>query len=178
MGQNANSPDNPSGQGFGMDLDTFYYILAGVLVVIGIVGTVLPALPGLPLVFAGMLLASWVSGFEKVGGVTLVVLGLLTVLSMGIDFAATAMGAKRVGASKLAIIGSVIGTFAGLAFGLVGVFVGPFVGALVGELIHTRQLSQATKVGVGTWIGIVVGTVLKFGLAFAMVGLFALAWFF
>jgi uncharacterized protein YqgC (DUF456 family) len=178
MGQNANSPDNPSGQGFGMDLDTFYYILAGVLVVIGIVGTVLPALPGLPLVFAGMLLASWVSGFEKVGGVALVVLGLLTVLSMGIDFAATAMGAKRVGASKLAIIGSVIGTFAGLAFGLVGVFVGPFVGALVGELIHTRQLSQATKVGVGTWIGIVVGTVLKFGLAFAMVGLFALAWFF
>ncbi|ALN92031.1 MULTISPECIES: DUF456 domain-containing protein [Lysobacter] len=161
-----------------MDLDTFYYILAGVLVVIGIVGTVLPALPGLPLVFAGMLLASWVSGFEKVGGVALVVLGLLTVLSMGIDFAATAMGAKRVGASKLAIIGSVIGTFAGLAFGLVGVFVGPFVGALVGELIHTRQLSQATKVGVGTWIGIVVGTVLKFGLAFAMVGLFALAWFF
>ncbi|MBT2746797.1 MULTISPECIES: DUF456 family protein [unclassified Lysobacter] len=161
-----------------MDLDTFYYILAGVLVVIGIVGTVLPALPGLPLVFAGMLLASWVSGFEKVGGVTLVVLGLLTVLSMGIDFAATAMGAKRVGASKLAIIGSVIGTFAGLAFGLVGVFVGPFVGALAGELIHTRQLSQATKVGVGTWIGIVVGTVLKFGLAFAMVGLFALAWFF
>lgn len=178
MGQNANSPDNPSGQGFGMDSDTFYYILAGVLVVIGIVGTVLPALPGLPLVFAGMLLASWVSGFEKVGGVTLVVLGLLTVLSMGIDFAATAMGAKRVGASKLAIIGSIIGTFAGLAFGLVGVFVGPFVGALVGELIHTRQLSQATKVGIGTWIGIVVGTVLKFGLAFAMVGLFALAWFF
>ncbi|MGO4260427.1 DUF456 domain-containing protein [Lysobacter sp. TAB13] len=161
-----------------MDSDTFYYILAGVLVVIGIVGTVLPALPGLPLVFAGMLLASWVSGFEKVGGVTLVVLGLLTVLSMGIDFAATAMGAKRVGASKLAIIGSIIGTFAGLAFGLVGVFVGPFVGALVGELIHTRQLSQATKVGIGTWIGIVVGTVLKFGLAFAMVGLFALAWFF
>lgn len=177
MGQNANSPDTLSGQGLGMDSQTIYYILAGVLVVVGIAGTVLPALPGLPLVFAGMLLASWASDFEKVGWVMLVVLGLLTALSMGIDFAATAMGAKRVGASKLAIIGSIIGTFAGLAFGLVGVFVGPFVGALVGELIHTRQLAQATKVGIGTWIGIIVGTVLKFGLAFAMVGLFALAWF-
>jgi uncharacterized protein YqgC (DUF456 family) len=178
MGQNANSPDSPSGQGFGMDLDTFYYILAGVLVVVGIVGTVLPALPGLPLVFAGMVLASWVSDFQKVGWVMLVVLGLLTALSMGVDFAATAMGAKRVGASKLAIVGSVIGTFAGLAFGLIGVFVGPFLGALIGELIHTRQLDQATKVGVGTWVGIIVGTVLKLGLAFAMIGLFALAWFF
>ncbi|MGO1071741.1 DUF456 domain-containing protein [Lysobacter sp. CA199] len=160
-----------------MDLDTFYYILAGVLVVVGIVGTVLPALPGLPLVFAGMVLASWVSDFQKVGWLMLVVLGLLTVLSMGVDFAATAMGAKRVGASKLAIIGSIIGTFAGLAFGLIGVFIGPFLGALIGELIHTRQLDQATKVGVGTWVGIVVGTVLKLGLAFAMLGLFALAWF-
>ncbi|KRB08684.1 DUF456 domain-containing protein [Lysobacter sp. Root690] len=161
-----------------MDLTTFYYILAGVLVVLGIVGTVLPALPGLPLVFGGMLLASWASGFEKVGWITLVVLGLLTALSMVIDFAATAMGAKRVGASKLAIIGSIIGTFAGLMFGFIGVFIGPFVGALIGELIHTRKLDQATKVGVGTWVGILVGTVLKLGLAFAMLGLFAISWFF
>lgn len=161
-----------------MNLDTLYYILAAVLVVIGMVGTVLPALPGLPLVFGGMALAAWVSGFEKVGWVTLTVLGLLTALSVVVDFAATAMGAKRVGASKLAIVGSVIGTFAGLFFGLVGVFVGPFVGALAGEWIHTRQLDQATKVGVGTWVGIVVGTVFKLGLGFAMVGVFAIAWFF
>lgn len=161
-----------------MNLDTFYYILAAVLVILGIVGTILPALPGLPLVFGGMLLAAWVSGFEKVGWVALVVLAVLTVLSMVVDFVATAMGAKRVGASKLAIAGSVIGTFAGLAFGLIGVFVGPFLGALIGELIHTRQLDQATKVGIGTWVGIVVGTVFKLGLAFAMVGVFAFAWFF
>lgn len=161
-----------------MNLDTLYYILAAVLVVVGMVGTVMPALPGLPLVFGGMALAAWVSGFEKVGWVTLTVLGLLTALSVVVDFAATAMGAKRVGASKLAILGSVIGTFAGLFFGLIGVFVGPFVGALAGEWIHTRQLDRATKVGVGTWVGIVVGTVFKLGLAFAMVGVFAIAWFF
>jgi uncharacterized protein len=165
-----------------MDLQTLYYVLAIVLMVIGIAGTVLPALPGLPLVFAGMLLAAWAGGFEEVGGWTMAVLALLTLLSLGIDFMATALGAKRVGASKPALIGAVLGTFAGLMFGFVGVFIGPFVGALLGELVWLRgvggrELGQATKVGLGTWLGIVVGTVLKLGVAFLMVGLFVFAWF-
>ncbi|HEY0661792.1 MAG TPA: DUF456 domain-containing protein [Lysobacter sp.] len=166
-----------------MDFHTLYYVLAAVLIAVGIVGTVLPALPGLPLVFAGMVLAAWAGDFQQVSGWVLAVLGLMTLLSLGIDFAATAMGAKRVGASKLALLGAVIGTFAGLLFGFVGIFVGPFAGALVGELIELRgiggqQVGQAAKVGFGTWLGIVVGVVLKLGLAFAMLGLFALAWFF
>ena len=159
-----------------MDLDVLFYVLAGVLVLVGIAGTVLPALPGLPLVFAGMLLAAWTGDFEQVGWLPLVVLGLMTALSLGIDFLATAMGAKRVGASRLAVAGAIVGTFAGLAFGPIGVFVGPFVGALAGELLHSRQVGQATRVGFGTWVGILVGTALKLGLAFAMLGLFALAW--
>ncbi|AWV07431.1 DUF456 domain-containing protein [Marilutibacter maris] len=159
-----------------MDINLLYYILASVLIVIGIAGTVLPALPGVPLVFVGMLLAAWTGDFQQVGWMPLVALGALTVLSLLVDFAATAMGAKRVGASRLALIGAMIGTFAGLMFGFVGIFVGPFVGALVGELIDTRHMGKATRVGLGTWIGIVVGTVLKLGLAFAMLGLFLLAW--
>lgn len=164
-----------------MTPETVFYVLAGIMMVVGIVGTVLPALPGLPLVFAGMLLAAWAGDFEHVGGWTLAVLALLTLLSLGIDFLATAMGAKRVGASKPALIGAVIGTFAGLAFGLIGVFVGPFIGALVGELLWLRgvggqELGQATKVGLGTWLGIVVGTILKLGLAFVMVGVFVFDW--
>ncbi len=163
------------------DLSTLWYILAVVLVLVGIAGTILPALPGIPLVFAGMLLAAWAGDFEQVGWGWLSVLGLLTVLSFAIDFLATAMGAKRVGASRLALLGAVIGTFAGLAMGIVGVFIGPFVGALLGELAHRRALGredmgQAAKVGIGTWVGIVVGTVLKLGLVFMMLGLFALAW--
>lgn len=79
----------------------------------------------------------------------LVVLGLLTVLSLGIGFMATALGAK-VGASKLALIGAVVGTFAGLLFGAVGLLAGPLVGALGGELIHGREVGQATRVGFGT----------------------------
>ena len=164
-----------------MDSTSLWYVLAVVLVLVGIAGTVLPALPGLPLVFGGMLLAAWAGGFEEVGGWTIAVLGLLTLLSVGIDFMATAMGAKRVGASRLALIGAVVGTFAGLLAGLVGVFIGPFIGALAGELIHRRGLGaddmgHAARVGVGTWVGILVGTVLKLGLAFGMLGLFALAW--
>ena len=160
-----------------MDPTPIYYVLAGLLILVGIAGTVLPALPGLPLVFAGMLLAAWAGNFQEVGWIPLLILGLLTLLSLGIDFLATSLGAKRVGASKLAIAGAVLGTFAGLFFGPVGLFAGPFVGALAGELIHGREVRKATQVGFGTWLGIVFGIVLKLGLAFAMLGLFAFAWF-
>ena len=166
-----------------MDLQTVYYVLAAVLVLVGVAGTILPALPGLPLVFAGMLLAAWAGDFQEVSVWVLALLGVLTLLSLGIDFLATTMGAKRVGASKLALVGAVIGTFAGLFFGPLGLLVGPFAGALAGELLHGRSiggqhLGQAAKVGFGTWLGILVGTALKLGLAFAMLGLFAFAWFF
>lgn len=161
-----------------MELQTLYYAVAVILVLVGIAGVILPALPGLPLVFAGMLLAAWAGGFQQIGWVTLVVLGLLTLLSLAVDFFATVVGAKRVGASKKALLGAVAGTVAGLFFGIIGLFVGPFVGALLGELWHSREIGQATKVGLGTWLGILLGTVLKLGLAFAMLGLFAFAWFF
>ena len=154
------------------------YVLAALLVLVGLAGVILPALPGLPLVFAGMLLAAWVDHFETVGPVPLVILGVLTLVSFLVDFWATAHGAKRVGASRKALVGAVLGTFAGLFFAPVGLFVGPFVGALIGELLHGRQLHIAAKVGFGTWMGIVIAIVLKLGLAFAMLGIFAFAWFF
>lgn len=164
-----------------MEPNTLFYLLAVVLVLVGIAGTILPALPGLPLVFAGMLLAAWAGDFQQVGMPMLVVLGLLTVFSLAVDFWATALGAKRVGASRLAIIGAMVGTLAGLFFGPLGLLMGPFAGAIGGELIHRRSLlkqdlGQAAKIGVGTWFGILFGTVLKLALAFTMLGLFALAW--
>jgi uncharacterized protein YqgC (DUF456 family) len=165
-----------------MQPQSLYYLIAALLVIVGLVGTVLPALPGLPLVFGGMLLAAWAGGFEQISVFTVVVLGILTLLSLAIDFWATALGAKRVGASRKALVGAVLGTFAGIFFGPIGLFVGPFAGALAGELLHGRKLDhrgfgQATKVCFGTWMGIVFGIVLKLTLAFAMIGLFALAWF-
>lgn len=159
-----------------------FYVVAAVLVAIGLIGVILPAVPGLPLVFGGMLLAAWAGGFAKIGVATLVILGLLTLLSMAIDFWAAAMGAKRVGASRLALAGALLGTLAGLFLGPIGLFVGPFVGALGGELLHGRRLDrdglgQATRVGIGTWVGMVLGVALKLMLACAMLGLFAWSWY-
>ena len=165
-----------------MQNTALFYILAGLMVIVGIIGTVLPALPGVPLVFAGLLLAARADGFDKVGWAPLVVLGLLTLLSLVVDFWATAKGAKRVGASRMAVIGSVLGMLAGLLLGPFGIFIGAFAGAVAGELLHRRSLGQAdigaaAKIGVGTWLGIVMGIALKLAVVFTMVGIFALAWF-
>src|SRR5690606_38284077 len=137
-----------------------------------------PVLPGLPLVFFGMLLAAWAGGFDRIGARTPVGLGLLTALSRGVGFLASAMRAKRPGASRHAVIGALVGSGVGIFFGLPGLLAGPFIGALAGELIHARRLAQATRVCVAAWIGLLLGTALKVGLAFAMLGLFAFAWFF
>ncbi|KRG42815.1 hypothetical protein ARC78_09005 [Stenotrophomonas pictorum JCM 9942] len=161
-----------------MDYSFILYVLAGLLVVTGIAGVILPALPGVPLVFAGLLVAAWTDGFDRVGWLPLLLLGVLTAISVVIDVLSTVIGAQRVGASKLALVGSAIGTVAGLFFMPIGLFVGPFAGALAGEYINGRKLGQATKVGLGTWLGIVLGVALKLGLAVAMLGVFAVAWFF
>jgi len=158
-----------------MDLHNLWYVLAAILILVGIIGTVLPALPGVPLVFAGMLLAAWADGFQHVGLWTLIGLGVLTIIAVAVDFLAGLAGAKRVGASRLALIGAAIGTIVGIFFGIPGLLLGPFLGALIGELVAGGTLQRAAGVGAGAWIGFLVGTVLKLGVCFAMLGLFALA---
>lgn len=160
-----------------MDYSFILYVLAALLVVTGVAGVILPALPGVPLVFAGLLVAAWTDGFERVGWIALLVLGALTAISLLIDVLSTVIGAQKVGASRLALIGSAAGTVAGLFFMPIGLFVGPFAGALVGEYLNGRKLGQATKVGLGTWLGIVLGVALKLGLAVAMLAVFTIAWF-
>jgi uncharacterized protein len=161
-----------------MDLATLLYLIAALLILVGLAGTVLPALPGLPIVFGGMLLAAWAGDFQTIGGWTIAVLALLTLLALALDFVAGLLGAKRVGASKLALVGAALGTIVGLFFGLLGLVLGPFVGAVLGELAHGREAGTAAKVGVATWLGMVVGAVMKLTLAFVMLGIFLLAIFF
>lgn len=151
------------------------FALAALLILVGLAGVVLPALPGVPLMFAGMLLAAWADGFRHVGALTLTVLGLLAVLALLVDFAAGALGAKRVGASGLALLGAALGTVTGLFFGIPGLLLGPFVGALLGELLAGGSVLRAANVGAGTWIGLLLGTLVKLALSFAMLGVFALA---
>ncbi len=161
-----------------MSSDGVWMLLAAVLVCIGIAGSVLPALPGVPLVFAGLALAAWAGDFARVSGVTVAILGLLMVLSLIVDFAASALGARRVGATKLAVAGALIGTFAGIFLGLPGLVLGPFIGAVAGELVSHGRMEQAARAGAATWVGLIFGTLAKLALVFTMLGVFALAYFF
>ncbi len=154
------------------------WLLVALLVLAGLAGAVLPALPGVPLVLAGLWLAAWIDDYTRVSGWTLGVLGVLTLLAMAVDLVATALGAKKVGASRQAIAGAMIGTFAGLFFGgIFGLLLGPFVGAVAGEMIARGRLDQAMDVGIATWMGLLFGTLAKLALSLAMVGIFVAAYF-
>jgi hypothetical protein len=153
------------------------FVLAGLLVLVGTLGTALPALPGVLLVFGGLLLAAWTDDFVHVGSGTLVLLGLLAALAYGVDFAAGALGAQRVGASRRALVGALLGGLVGLFLGIAGAIVGPFIGAVIGEYTVQRNLSQAGRVGVGTWLGMAIGLAAKLALVFAMIAIFLVALF-
>ncbi len=150
---------------------------ASLLVIAGIAGTILPALPGTPLVFLGLLLAAWMDHFQKVGGWTITILAVLTILSLFVDVFAVALGVKRVDASRQAIVGAMLGTFIGLFMGIPGLIFGPLVGAAAGEFIARRDLYRAGQVGLASWLGMLLGSALKLALTFLMVGLFILAYF-
>ena len=147
------------------------WVLAVVLVLVGVAGTFLPALPGTVLVFAGLLLGAWADDFTRVGWPTLVLLGVLTVLSYAVDFLAAAFGVRKFGASRRAAVGAALGTMLGLFFGLPGLIAGPFVGALIGEIWARRGFEGAGRAGLGAWLGFLLGAVIKLAIVFAMVGL-------
>ena len=160
-----------------MIVTALLWTLAVALVIVGIAGLVFPALPGAPVLFGGLLLAAWAENFAYVGTKTLVVLGILAVMSYGIDFIAGVFGAKRFGASPRALWGAALGALVGVFFGLPGVLLGPFVGAAVAELSLLRTLTQAGRSGLGATLGLMLGAVAKLALAFSMVGLFVVVRF-
>lgn len=147
------------------------WAIALLCVLLGVMGTVFPALPGTPLIFVGALLIGWWYDYSVLSGWVLSLLGLLAILGFGVDFLASSMGAKRVGASPRALIGATLGSFVGIFFALPGIIIGPFLGAFAGELLAQSSLQHATKVGIGTWIGLIVGTVAKVAIALSMVAL-------
>ncbi len=146
-----------------------------VLMVVGTAGTVLPVLPGPPLVFSGILLAAWADGFERIGWPSLVILGLLTLVTVAIDLLAAAWGTQRVKASPHALIGATAGSIVGLFVGFAGLVIGPFVGAVAGEYFARRELRQAGKVGLAAWLGLVVGGAARLAIVFVMIAWFAIA---
>ncbi len=159
-----------------MDTTILLWLLAGVLVLVGVLGLLLPGLPGAPLLFAGLLVAAWTEDFAYVGAGWLAVLAVLALLTYVVEFAATALGAKKFGASKRAIVGAALGGLVGLLFfNLPGILLGPFIGAVVGELTAQRELRDAGRAGFGATLGLAFGVVAKMALAISMIGVFALA---
>jgi uncharacterized protein len=162
-----------------------WWLLAAGLVLVGLVGTVLPLLPGTVLVLAGLVLAAWIDGFARVTGVAIGLIALLALLAWATDYVAAMLGARKVGASRQALIGAAAGTVLGVFTGFIGLLFMPFVGAVLGEMVARWRAGdaatragqgRAVKVGVGTWLGMLAGIAIKLALVFGMLGVFAIAY--
>ena len=153
------------------------FILALISVIAGLAGLVLPLLPGPLLIYIGLFLAAWAEDFFYIEWVTLLILGLLMIVAHAIDFIASALGAKKQGAGKKALIGAIIGAFVGLFFGIIGIIFGPFVGAVIGQLLEKDDFQSAGRVGIGTWIGFVFGMAAKIAIGLSMIGIYVLVRF-
>ena len=156
---------------------TLLWILSIALIVIGLAGIVLPILPGVILIWLGILLGAWIDDFSRVSVTTMVIISVLAVLAWGMDFVAGLMGAKKVAASKFALIGAAVGTIAGLFMGFIGLLFMPLIGAATGEYFANRNQHRAVQVGIATWIGMMAGILLKVVLSFTMLGIFGAALF-
>ncbi len=147
------------------------------LILAGLVCAILPALPGIPLIFAGIWLVAAGDDYRHLGTWWLIGIAAIGCVGMAADFLAAALGAKRVNASKQAVWGAVIGSVVGLFFGIVGVLVGPFLGAVVGELASGSSVTRSTDVGLSAWIGLIFGMLAKLIASFMMVSMLLTAWF-
>jgi|SRR5579862_4070440 len=153
-----------------------YQVIGALLVMAGFVGLVLPVIPGALLIFLGLFIAAWGDGFAHVGAVTLTIIGVLALLALAADLVGSHLGARRVGASTLALVGAAIGGIVGIFFGIPGIIAGPFLGATIGEVLTHGKLLKAGQVGLGTTLGLLAATIAKIFLAVTMVALFISAW--
>jgi uncharacterized protein len=157
-------------------MDTTLYIIGAVLIVVGLVGAIVPLLPGIPLIFGGIWLIAAVDHYQHLGVGWLLGIGAVGAIGLLMDLIAGALGAKRVGASPRAVWGTLLGTIVGLFFGLPGLLLGPFVGALLGELAAGNSVLRSAHVGIGSWVGLVFGTIIKLVVSVMMVAMFGAAW--
>lgn len=141
-------------------MDIFLLIVAFLFMLIGIIGCIIPGLPGTPLAYVGLWIAHATDRIDFTWQ-TLLIWGLVTLVVSILDYVVPAWGTKHYGGTKYGVWGSTIGVFVGLAFGAVGVILGPLVGAVLGELISGKEWQQAIKAGWGSFIGILTGTILK-----------------
>ncbi|HVN78830.1 MAG TPA: DUF456 domain-containing protein [Terriglobia bacterium] len=148
-------------------------IVTLLIMVVGLVGTVMPVIPGILLIYAGYLLYGFATGWQAYGLAAIVWWSVVTALILLLDFYAGAIGAKRYGASRSGTWGSlIVGLIGTLAAGFPGLILGPFVGAALGELVRGRSYREALRSGWGTFMGFLFGSVVKIALGVVMIGTF------
>lgn len=152
-----------------MSADIIVLILALIFIFLGLAGTVIPLLPGIPLIFISIAAYGWYEGFQVISARFLAIMAALTILSLLVDYLSTALGASYFGSSKYGVWGAIIGTFMGLAiFAPVGIFLGPWLGASIGEYIACQDINKAMKSGIGTVVGLFSGIIFNLILAMVM----------
>lgn len=158
-------------------MNILLWILALALILIGFFGTLLPLLPGIPLLFLGTLVGAWIDDFARVGAGTIILLAVLAAAAWLLDYLASIWGVKKSGASGWAMLGAALGALVGVFFGLPGLILGPILGAVAGEYYASRSHQAAGRAGFAAGVGFILATVIKLAIACAMVSIFAFAYF-
>jgi uncharacterized protein YqgC (DUF456 family) len=156
----------------GVALDT----VAFALIALGLAGAIVPTVPGIPLIFIGIWMIAGIDHYHHLGHGWLIGIAVVGAVGLTIDLLAGVLGVKRVGASRQAVAGALLGTAVGLFFGLPGLLLGPFLGAVLGELAAGSSVLRSTNVGIGAWLGLLFGTMIKLVSSLTMVALLAVAW--
>lgn len=156
----------------------WYWLIAGLLVILGFIGLLLPILPGIAFVFSGLLLAAWVDDFTRVSEMTMIIIGIISLFTWGVDFFASYFTVKKAKASKLALYGTLIGAVVGILGGVVGLIIGPIIGAIVGEFISLRNTGGAARVGIAAGLGFVLALVAKLVLTMLILAIFSYTYFY
>lgn len=148
--------------------------LTALFFLVGVIGSVVPLLPGAPLILVGAFLYAWYTDFISITWTTLIWLAVLTTLSYSLEFLASVLGVKKYGGTSWGMAGAFLGAILGIFFGIPGLILGPFLGALFLEMIRTGDLKQSLRSGWGTFIGFLLGTLGKLVIALIMIGVFLL----
>src|SRR5205823_3888678 len=154
-------------------MELFWWIITVVLFAVGLIGSVLPILPGTTIILAAAIIHRIMLGSDKsIGWRTMVILVLLTLATYALDVLAGYFGAKYFGATKWGTLGAILGALVGLFFGLIGLFVGPIIGAIVGEVIAGKRMIDAGRAGWGSFLGNIGAMLAKLIIALAMIIIF------
>jgi uncharacterized protein YqgC (DUF456 family) len=154
-------------------MELFWWLFTIVLFAVGLIGTVLPILPGTTIILAAAVIHRMMLGAEKsIGWRTIAILVLLTLTTYAFDFLGSYFGARFFGATKWGTFGAVMGALIGLFFGIIGLFIGPVIGAITGEFIAGKRMIDAGKAGWGSLLGNLAGMIGKLIIALAMITIF------